>query len=270
MAKARKTASPGRSTRRTSPRRKSAGPKPRTAAKSSRGLSLVARAFEEIKEKILTLHFLPGQYLNEGALCALLGLGRTPVHQALHRLQHEGLVEIMPRKGVIVQPDSISEIVRILESRAAVEAELARSAAERGSARDAAELRALARASADGETIDDFIAQDRAFHRKFAEMAANPVLSDFARSLHERSIRYWYLHLWQTMNHKATVRQHSAIADAIARRDADGAAKALREHVDSLRGRLMRVNETAQRRIPASGDGRLGAKRINSKNGGRR
>ncbi len=270
MAKARKTVSPGLSSRRTSPGRKSAASALRTAAKSSRGPSLVTRAFEEIKEKILTLHFLPGQYLNEGALCALLGLGRTPVHQALHRLQHEGLVEIMPRKGVIVQPDSISEIVRILESRAAVEAELARSAAERGTARHAAELRALARASADGKTIDEFIAQDRVFHRKFADMAANPVLSDFARNLHERSIRYWYLHLWQTMNPKATARQHSAIADAIARHDADGAARALREHIESLRGRLMRVNEAAQRRLPAPENGRPGVKRNNSKNGGRR
>src|SRR5947207_4287798 len=77
--------------------------------------SLVAKAYEEIKEKIITLYFLPGQYLNEAAISALLQVGRTPVHQALQRLEFEGLVEVMPRKGVVVLPDSISEIIKILE-----------------------------------------------------------------------------------------------------------------------------------------------------------
>jgi len=229
------------------PRRKAT---PETAAK---GGSLVTKAFEELKEKIITLYFLPGQYLNEGALCALLGMGRTPVHQALHRLQLEGLVEIMPRKGVIVQPDSISEILKILDSRVTVEAELARNAAEHATPKEAEELKTLARASYGNGTaseIDAFINGDRAFHRKFAELAANPVLRDFARTLHERSIRYWYLHLWQTMDNKATIRQHSAIATAIAKRNGDAAAKAVREHIESLRRRLMRAQEQSQRPAP--------------------
>src|SRR3982074_1440672 len=78
--------------------------------------SLVAKAYEEIKEKIITLYFLPGQYINEAAISSLLDVGRTPVHQALQRLELEGLVEIMPRKGVVVLPDSISEIIKILPS----------------------------------------------------------------------------------------------------------------------------------------------------------
>src|ERR1700755_3343566 len=69
--------------------------------------SLVAKAYEEIKEKIITLYFLPGQYLNEAAISALLQVGRTPVHQALQRLELEGLVEIMPCKGVGGLPDII-------------------------------------------------------------------------------------------------------------------------------------------------------------------
>jgi DNA-binding GntR family transcriptional regulator len=225
----------------------------KAAARAPRKSSLADMAFEAIKEKILKLYFLPGQYLNEGALCALLNMGRTPVHQALQRLQHEGLVEVMPRKGVIVQPGSISEILKILDSRATVEAELARNAAERAAPKDAEELKALARAGAtNGKTseLDSFIGADRAFHRKFAELAENPVLSDFARSLHERSIRYWYLHLWQTLDDKATIKQHTAIADAIARRDADAAAEAVRSHIESLRTRLMRAQEASRGRGP--------------------
>jgi DNA-binding GntR family transcriptional regulator len=227
-----------------------AGKAPGTAV---RGGSLVARAYDEIKEKILTLYFLPGQYLNEGAVSALLGVGRTPVHQALQRLQVEGLVEIMPRKGVIVLPDSIGEIIKILESRAAVEAELARSAAQHATPEQARALQALARtAKPDAATseIDAFIAGDRAFHRLLAELAGNPVLSEFAQKLHERSIRYWYLHFWQTIDVRATSRQHGAIADAIARRDGETAAEALREHIVSLKSRLLQVQSRSGHAAP--------------------
>jgi GntR family transcriptional regulator, rspAB operon transcriptional repressor len=215
--------------------------------------SLVAKAYEEIKEKIITLYFLPGQYLNEAAISGLLQVGRTPVHQALQRLELEGLVEIMPRKGVVVLPDSISEIIKILESRAAVEAELAKAAAGRISADDGKELLALANATRhlkNGPGIDEFIACDRAFHRKLAEHSGNSVLRDFAQQLHERSIRYWYLHLWQTMDVQATTRQHAAIADAIARHDGERAAAAMREHIDSLKSRLMQIQSAARRHGP--------------------
>lgn len=225
----------------------------KVALRAPRKASLADTAFEAIKEKILKLYFLPGQYLNEGALCALLNMGRTPVHQALQRLQHEGLVEVMPRKGVIVQPGSISEILKILDSRATVEAELARNAAARATPKDADELKALARIGASNgksSELDGFIEADRAFHRKFAELAENPVLSDFARTLHERSIRYWYLHLWQTLDDKATIRQHTAIADAIGKRDADAAADAVRAHIESLRTRLMRAQDASRGRGP--------------------
>jgi DNA-binding GntR family transcriptional regulator len=219
---------------------------------ASKGGSLAEQVYEQLKEKIITLHFLPGQYLNEGALCAMLGVGRTPVHQALQRLELERLVEIMPRKGVIVQPDSIAEILKILDSRVTVEAELARNAAQQRTPEDTEVLKLLARrgyGNGQPADVDTFITGDRAFHEQFAKMAGNVVLSEFARSLHERSIRYWYLHLWQTMDTKATIRQHSAIADMIAKGDGDGAAKAVREHIESLRARLIKA-QSATRRIP--------------------
>ena len=237
----------------------SRAPRPKTAdnktadKEPAKPNSLVAKAYEQIKEKIITLYFLPGQYLNEAAISSLLDVGRTPVHQALQRLELEGLVEIMPRKGVVVLPDSISEIIKILESRAAVEAELAKAAAARVSVEDGKELLALANATRNtrsGPGMDDFIACDRAFHRKLAERSGNTVLSDFAQQLHERSIRYWYLHLWQTMDVQATTRQHAAIAEAIARHDGERAAQAMREHIESLKGRLMQIQDATRRYGP--------------------
>jgi GntR family transcriptional regulator, rspAB operon transcriptional repressor len=127
----------------------------------------------------------------------------------------------MPRKGVIVQPDSISKILKILDSRAAVEAELARDAAEQATPGAADELKALARrgyGNGNRPPSTPYTPGDRIFHGKFAQMSGNPVLIGFARSLHERSVRYWYLHLWRTAEGKATIRQHTAIADDRKRR----------------------------------------------------
>ncbi|MCK9913291.1 GntR family transcriptional regulator [Microbacteriaceae bacterium K1510] len=177
--------------------------KPAFRPKAEKPGSLVERAYEEIKERIITVYFLPGQYLNEGAICDLLGLKRTPVHQALQRLELDGLVEIMPRKGVIVLPDSIAEIIKILDSRMTVEPEIARHAARCATSESTAELKALAnlkKADANVSDIDAFTTSDRAFHRKLSEISGNQVLSDFARNLHERSWRYWYLYLWQTLD----------------------------------------------------------------------
>jgi GntR family transcriptional regulator, rspAB operon transcriptional repressor len=124
----------------------------------------------------------------------------------------------MPHKGVIVQPDSISEILEILDSRATVEAQLARNAAEQAMPRAAEELKALARRGCGRPASTPYTPGDRIFHGKFAQMSGNPALIDFARSLHQRSVRYWYLHLWQTVEAKATIRQHTAIADDRKRR----------------------------------------------------
>ena len=208
--------------------------------------SLADTAYTALKEKILKLYFLPGQYLNEGALCEQLGVGRTPVHMALQRLQHEGLVEVMPRKGIIVQPGSIPEILKILESRMTIEADLARNAANRATPKEAEDLRKLARVKTSGDTqsqLDNFVEADRAFHSRFADLAGNQVMSDIARKLHDRSIRYWYLHLWQTFDGRASGSEHTAIADAIARGDGEAAASAVRAHIESLRARLMRAQD---------------------------
>ncbi|CEJ15522.1 putative HTH-type transcriptional regulator YdfH [bacterium YEK0313] len=224
--------------------------------------SLVDEAYEQIKEKVITLFFLPGQYLSEAALCAQLKLGRTPVHQALQRLQVEGLVEVLPRKGVIVQPESLGEILKILDSRVAVEPELARSAARRVKAGEVGEeqlagLRALAsehEESPGAPDLNAFTINDRAFHRELALLSGNSIMGDFARTLHERSTRFWYLNLWQTIDVGATNRQHAMIADAVAAGDEDEAGRHMLEHIHALRERLLKLQKMAPApgRFPAT------------------
>lgn len=220
---------------------------------AERQQSLVDQAYEQIKEKVITLHFLPGQYLNEAALCTQLNLGRTPVHQALQRLQVERLVEVLPRKGVIVQPESLGEVLKILDSRLTVEPELARYAARRVKAGEIGqeELASLAaRATATDETSDvpdiaAFTANDRAFHRAIFTLSGNPIMGDFARMLHERSTRFWYLNLWQTIDVGATNKQHAMIANAIASGNEEEAGHHMLNHIGSLRERLLKLQKMA-------------------------
>jgi DNA-binding GntR family transcriptional regulator len=216
-------------------------------------MSLADRAYEAIKEKVITLYFLPGQYLNEAAICKLLDLGRTPVHQALQRLQHEGLIDVVPRKGVIIQPDSISQILEFLDARLVVEAELARLAAAHASADDVKVLQSILDAHSQGNNagneINAFVECDHAFHTKIHEISKSRVLGDFAKTLHERCTRSWYLHLWQTLDTDASDRQHRKILKAIKAHDEEGAAKALRDHLISLRQRVAQLQNSPSRSL---------------------
>jgi DNA-binding GntR family transcriptional regulator len=213
--------------------------------------SLTEQAYEAIKEKVITLYFLPGQYLNEGAICELLNLGRTPVHQALQRLQQEGLIDVVPRKGVIIQPDSISQIIEFLDARLTVETEIARQAALHATAQDVLDLQAILDSPSDaqngGGEISAFVERDHAFHAKISETSRSRVLGDFAKSLHERCTRSWYLHLWQTLDTSASDRQHRDILKAIKNRNGEGAAKAMRDHLTNLRERVVKVQQASAR-----------------------
>lgn len=222
---------------------------------SEKQTSLVEQAYETIKEKVIALHFLPGQYLNEAAICAQLDMGRTPVHQALQRLHVEGLVEVLPRKGIIVQPDSLAEILKILESRLTVEPELARNAAAhvRGAevpADEVARLVAIATATdaeLDPPDISTFTSNDRWFHREIGRLSGNSIMADFARMLHERSTRFWYLNLWQTIDVDKSNAQHLTIARAVSEGDEDAASLAMAEHIRALHGRLEKLQAQAPR-----------------------
>src|SRR6185437_384077 len=102
--------------------------------------SLRDSAYEAIKQRIITCAFKPGEYINELQLSSLLKIGRTPVHQALDRLMLEGMVEVIPRKGVIVKPISLNEVLQIIEVRLINECYCARLAAERANDADIAEM----------------------------------------------------------------------------------------------------------------------------------
>ena len=213
----------------------------RPAIKAVPRVSLANTAYANLKRRILSLELEPGQFVTEPALCDLLELGRMPVHQAVHRLMSEGFVQILPRKGMIIRPDSLHDVLELLEARSIIEPQIAALAAKRISSDQLVALRALLeRASGlvDERHRSEFLSADRGFHQAIAEAAGNSVLIDAQRPLHERTARR-HLRVWEPDALTVTQREHEAIGRALARRDPVAAAKTMLAHVQSLRRRII-------------------------------
>jgi GntR family transcriptional regulator, rspAB operon transcriptional repressor len=205
--------------------------------------SLREAAYEAIKHRIITCAFRPGEYINELQLSALLKIGRTPVHQALDRLMMEGMVEVIPRKGVIVKPASLNDVLQISEVRIINEPYGARLAAERADDADIAELADIVKRSghwASLRNVENMMLLDRDFHLLIARAARNRVLGELLRSLHERSLRFWFISLNVPSQYQSVQHEHAAILSAIRRRDSARAEAAMRRHVESFRANVSR------------------------------
>lgn len=210
-----------------------------TASSSRRaGRSLCDTAYDAIKHRVVTCALRPGQYINEMQISDLLGIGRTPVHQALDRLKLEGMVDVIPRKGVIVRPMSFNEIMQILEVRLVNEIHSARLAAERADDEDLARLDAnvvQARQCLAAGKIKETILLDREFHLRIADAARNPVLTDLLRNLNERSARVQFMSVNTREHFEDMQDEHDEILIAIRAHSPDAAEGAMRRHVEAFR-----------------------------------
>ena len=204
--------------------------------------ALHTQAYELIKHEIITLRFRPGEYLNEAQVSKLLKIGRTPVHQALNRLMLEGMVEVIPRKGVIVKAVSLNDILEMIDVRIINESYCARLAAARAGESDIAEMERILdeaeKTTTDLDT-DRQMLLDRDFHNALSRAAGNAVLTDFVRTLHDSSLRFWFISLRDPVHHVAVKEQHRAILDAIKRSSPDAASNAVRNHIESFRSHIM-------------------------------
>ena len=199
--------------------------------------SLTDRAYAEIEELIVTLRLAPGAPLSEAELSARLGIGRTPIREALQRLARERLVAIYPRRGVIVTEINVASQLRLLETRRELERLIARSAARRATDDERARFRALAVAfEAAAKANDDvnFMRIDRDFNVLCSSAAHNEFAAGAMGLMHSLSRRFWYLHYKQAADMPLTAKLHADIARAIAAGDAERAAKASDRLLDAI------------------------------------
>lgn len=196
--------------------------------------TLLDQAYNEIKYRIISCRYRPGEVLSEAAISLELKIGRTPIHQAIHHLVMDGLVSVMPRKGVMAKPVSIDEVMEIIAVRLLTECYCARLAADRADDSELQQLQDIVESSekvADKRNIEQMMLIDRAFHDTLAHAAKNAVLADVLRNLHERSLRFWFISLRDPDHHHSVLAQHRAIVKALQSRQTDAAEAAMRDHI---------------------------------------
>jgi DNA-binding GntR family transcriptional regulator len=192
--------------------------------------------YQRLKEAIRAGDLIPGQQLVESVLADWCEVSRTPIREALSKLQHDGLVERNDR-GLVVRERSPEEILDIYETRIALEGTAARMAAERRNSHDLILLRrAMTRLDTmDTEDVDAMVRANRQIHTAIWRASHNTSLVDLLERLDLHLVRYPAGTLetpgrWQRSNE-----QHRAIVDAIEARDSDGAEKCAIAHFTEAR-----------------------------------
>ena len=167
---------------------------PRSVAiASTSDVRLTDRAYHEIEELIVTLQLPPGTVLSELVLADRLGIGRTPIREALQRLSRDGLVNILPRRGVLVSEIDLRAQLRLLEVRRELERLMARGAAERAGEEERAQFSEIAagmyRASENEDDVS-FMRLDQQFNALVSSAARNEFASRSMGLMHGLSRRF--------------------------------------------------------------------------------
>lgn len=202
--------------------------------------TLTERAYNLLEEMIVTLALAPGAILAEQALSAKLGIGRTPIREALQRLAREGLVLVLPRKAIIVTETDPRRQLLVLEVRRELERLLARASAERATDAERRRFGEIADGmEAAAKANDDiaFMRLDRKLNALLAEAAHNEYAARAMRSLNGHSRRFWYLHYKEAADLPRCARLHADEARAVARGNparAMAAADRLMDYVESF------------------------------------
>jgi DNA-binding GntR family transcriptional regulator len=186
---------------------------------------------------MVTLRLAPGAAVSEQELAARLGIGRTPIREALQRLAREGLVAILPRRGILVSSIDLKRQLRLLEVRRELERLIARSAARRATDEERARFKEVARQFEDSARVNDDVAFMRT-DREFNDLCSGASHNEFAAGamslMHSLSRRFWYIHYKQSADMPLTAKLHANIARAIARGDEEAAAAASDKLLDAI------------------------------------
>ena len=211
--------------------------KRRSRVSQSEDATLTDRAYRELEEMIVTLQLSPGTVLSEQALALRLKIGRTPIREALQRLARDGIVVIMPRRGIMVSEINVKLHLRLLEVRRVLERLMASLAAERATEEERHEFSEVAGAMLAAAGNADDIAFMR-LDQRFNILVAIAARNEFARRsiglMNALSRRFWYQHYQQVADLPLAAKLHAAVADAIAQKKSKAAAAASDRLIDYI------------------------------------
>lgn len=197
--------------------------------------SLATRAYEAIRDMLVTLEIHPGAAISEDALSAQLGMGRTPIREAIKRLEVDSLVAIYPRRGTFATEVNITDLALITEIRQALEPKAAHSAALRRTAGDLTELTSLREACLASAPDDDGLMRlDRSVHSAIYGCSHNRFLEANLMQYYSLVHRIWHLFLTRLPHLSEHIAEHVRLLDAIIDGRAEDAEQIVREHVSGF------------------------------------
>ncbi|MER7837012.1 GntR family transcriptional regulator [Streptomyces sp. NPDC096040] len=201
-------------------------------------LSLAERAYRAIRDQLVMLDIRPGAPINEEQLAQSLGVGRTPVREALKRLQYERLITTYPRRGTFATDVNITDLAHISEVRLELEPLAAAQAARRATATDRARLTALRQelesVDSGGRDAAELMRLDLQVHRAVYAATRNPYLEDTLVRHDNLATRIWCLFVDRLSDMAGHVDEHGPLIEAIVAGDPDRAARLARSHVEGF------------------------------------
>ena len=203
--------------------------------------NLASGAYEQIKRRILSLEYLPGSILQERGLAEELGISRTPVREAIHRLSQEGWVKINSRKNIRVRYVSAADLHEVFQARRILEREAMDLLIDDGSGREAVPMMSsvLSEMNNSRGSLFSFITADQSFHSILFQVVGNSLLQRFWNTASEEMIWLGML----AMNEKRyddVLSEHGKIMDAVKNGRKRAAREALLEHLDKTEDILLR------------------------------
>ena len=193
-----------------------------------------ARAYAEIRGLIIRLDLAPGDVVREEALQTQLGIGRTPIREALQRLARDQFVTVMPRRGMLVSSIDVSELSLLFETRAVMEPYAARLACMRGADADWDEMARVIDASAAAAGDAALLEVDRRCHEIIWNAAGNRFLTDTLDVLYAQSDRVWHMYLVDVADTREAVAEHAGILATLRSGDAAAVAAEVETHVKAF------------------------------------
>jgi DNA-binding GntR family transcriptional regulator len=191
--------------------------------------TLTERAYRLIEEQIVTLQLKPGDILSEQMLSAVFKIGRTPIREALQQLAREGLITILPRKGILVSDINPRSQLLVLEVRREIERLLSRAGAERATKEQREQLRNIAQGMDRAAKANDdfsFMRLDRELNQLMIDASHNVYAARSMKQLQGLSRRFWYMHYREAADLPLCARLHANQAHAIAQGNGEAAARA--------------------------------------------
>lgn len=192
------------------------------------------RIYDLLKARIVVMDLPPGTILEEGALMRELQVSRSPIRDALQRLERDGLVVIQPSRSIFVSEVSLTDLRSVCEARLGFEGWCAFLAAQRIRETDLMQLERCIEplsGKAKDEQVERLIENDSTVHLTIAKATGNPLLTDMVQRLHALSVRMWRLVPHPEAGAEETLRYHSTVVEALRRRDAEAAQEAIRSDV---------------------------------------